>query len=182
VPLNKTGVCSTLEASNRLKRLDIKFDCVITSTLKRAIQTAQILVGGNTPVIHNQLCNERNFGKMQGLTIDEAKLIEPKIMYITVGNDTHSVNPPEGEPFELLRERAKRFNRFLFKNYKGLNVLIVSHSVFLQQFIGLLCGKSCIESLAIDVPNLELISFQFTGAILISKRRVILTDRKKNSW
>lgn len=119
---------------------------------------------------------------MQGLTEDEVKSIKPPIMYIEVGGVNHSVNPPGGEPFELLRERAKKFHGFIFKNYKGSSILVVSHGVFLQQFHGLIRSKSCIESLADEVPNLVLTSFRFKGSQLIEECSMNLSDREQASW
>ena len=180
VPLNENGISSTLDGSKKLR--GIKFDIVITSTLKRSIQTARLLVGDDISLVKNHLCNERNYGKMQGLTEEEVELIKPKILYVNVGSVDHSVNPPEGEPFELLRERAVKFKSFIFENYEGSNILVVSHGIFLQQFHGLIQGKSCIESLRIVVPNLEMMSFHFKGPLLIREKSANLTDKEQSSW
>lgn len=180
VPLSETGIRDTLEASKKIR--GIKIDVVITSTLKRATETARLLVGENIPLVPNQLCNERNYGKMQGLTEDEVKLIKPKIKYINVGGINHSLNPPQGETFESLRKRAQEFYQFIFREYQGLNILVVSHEVFLQQFHGLIRGKSWVESLAIDVPNLELTSFRLKGSRPLSENSIKLSDRKQISW
>lgn len=182
VPLNEAGVRDTLEASKKLKSIDTKFDVVITSTLKRAIETGRLLLGENTQLVKCQLCNERNYGRMQGLTEDEVKLIKPKIKYINVNGDSHSLNPPQGETFEELRERAGQFYRSIFREYQGLNILIVSHGVFLQQFHGLIRHKSWIESLATYPSNLELRSFRFKGSRLLSESSIKLPDRKQMSW
>ncbi len=180
ISLSELGKRDALEASKELR--GIKFDVVITSTLKRTIETAQLLVDGNIPLIQNKLCNERNYGMMQGLTENEVKLIKPKILYINVGDDYHSVNPAKGESFELLRERVKKFHRFIFRNYMESNVLVVSHGVFLQQFHGLIRGKCLIESLAIEVPNLVLTSFRFKGFRKIEEMSTGLIDREQMNW
>lgn len=180
VSLNEVGIEDCRKASRKIK--GIKIDVVVTSTSKRAIETAKILLDEKVPFVKSSLCIERNYGKMQGLTADEVKSIKPPIMYIEVGGVNHSVNPPGGEPFELLRERAKKFHRFIFKNYKGSSILVISHGVFLQQFHGLIRGKSCIESLANEVPNLVLIRFRFNGYRLIEECSSNLSDRKQDSW
>jgi hypothetical protein len=43
----------------------------------------------------------------------------------------------------------------------------VAHSVFLQMFIGVLTGSSCIESLALHPGNLELAEFELCDRALI---------------
>jgi broad specificity phosphatase PhoE len=180
VPLNEKGILDAIKASKRLKRA--KFDVVITSDLQRSLETAELLINKKIPIVHTPLCNERNYGKLQGLITDQVKLIKPKVLFIEVGGDSHSVNPPEGEPFEILRERAQKFYRFILKNYMGCKILVVSHGTFLQQFNGLLLGKSCIESLAIKVLNLELRTFIFKNYHLISEKSSQLIENSRKNW
>ena len=107
-----------------LQLKDYEFDIVITSNLKRAIQTAELLIAGrNIPIIQNKLCNERNYGKMQGLNYIEVEEIKPRILYFKLNNDFHSLNPPDGETFPALRRRAKLFSQFIFQNYSWLQYL-----------------------------------------------------------
>lgn len=161
IPLSERGIKDCKEVSQKL--VDYSFDVVVTSTMKRSIETAHLLVSGNPVTIQSALCNERRFGVLEGRTWDEVLKFDPPILMIDVGNDLHTVNPKGGEPFEDVWQRAKRFRNFLFKNYKGKGILVVSHGVFLQMFHGVLKGSSCIESLAIYPSNLELASFYFSG-------------------
>ena len=94
-----------------------KFDVVVTSTQRRAFETARILVGttasrssGASSVM------SASFGVMEGLTWDDIQSLEPPILMISVGNDLHTVNPKGGEPFEAVWERAKEFRRFSLRN------------------------------------------------------------------
>ena len=172
IPLSEKGIKDCQEASKKI--VDYPFDVVITSMLKRSIETAHLLVPGHPVIIQSALCNERKFGVMEGRTWDEILQFDPPILMIDVGNDLHTVNPKEGEPFEDVWQRAKRFRNFLFKSYKGKNILVVSHGVFLQMFHGVLKGLSCIESLAVYPSNLELASFCFSGRRLIESGTVKL--------
>ena len=174
ISLSRKGVEACKDASQRLA--DYEFDAVITSKLKRSIETAKLLVPNHHKIIHNALCNERGFGVMEGLTWDDVQNFDPPILMINVGNDLHTVNPVGGEPFEDVWQRAKKFRNFLFKNYKGKNVLVVSHGVFLQMFHGLLNGLSCIESLGVYPANLELARFRFSGSRLVEKQTVKLNQ------
>jgi broad specificity phosphatase PhoE len=180
VPLSENGRKDTLEASRNLKGMS--FDAVITSSLKRSIETAQLLMDGDVSLVRCELCNERNYGRMQGLTSTEVEFIKPKIKYIKVEGDYHSLNPPMGESFRELRARAKKFREYIFNNYRGLNVLVISHGTFLQQFHGLIQGKSWIESLGICIKNLEFTSFRYKGNRLLEMERMILAGRKQKSW
>ena len=173
IPLSEKGVQDCQKAALRLE--NHHFDVVVTSTMKRSIDTAQIMVGAKVPIVQSPLCNERNFGVMEGLTWEDVLKMEPPVLMIDVGNDLHTVNPPGSEPFEDVWQRAKKFRRFLFRNYAGENILIVSHGVFLQMLHGLLGGKSCIESLAYYPANLELASFTFHGRQLVNEKTEKLT-------
>jgi broad specificity phosphatase PhoE len=168
VPLNEKGIEDARNASIRL--MDYEFDIVISSGLKRAIQTAELLTAGrNLQIIQNELCNERDYGKMQGLNYIEVEDINPRILYLKLNNDFHSLNPPSGEDFPTLRKRAKAFSQFIFQNYTGSNILVVSSSAFMQQLHGLFLGFDWTESLRYEIHNLACYTFTFEGRKLIEK-------------
>jgi broad specificity phosphatase PhoE len=180
IPLSEAGMRDAQLAASKLA--EIKFDMVITSKLKRAIQTAEILICNSAPIIQNELCNERNFGIMEGLTWEDVQALQPPVLMINVGNDLHTVNPQGGEPFEDVWERARQFHRLLFKAYAGANILVVSHGVFLQMFHGLLRGLNCIESLGSYPSNLELARFQFVDEQLVSEKVTRLLGSEPLKW
>lgn len=180
IPLSPVGIRDARRAAAKLAGAD--FDVVVTSTQKRAYQTAEILVGEKIPIVRTALCSERRFGVMEGLTWDDIQTLDPPILMISVGADLHTVNPKGGEPFEDVWERAKKFRRFVFAEYSGSNVLVVSHGVFLQMFHGLLRGLNCIESLASYPANLELARFRFSGRRLAEESVQSLSDVIRFKW
>jgi probable phosphoglycerate mutase len=180
IPLSETGVKDAHAAAPKLA--EVKFDLVVTSMLRRACETAKLLVGDGTPIVQTPLCNERNFGIMEGLTWDDVQALEPPVLLISVGGDLHTINPKGGEPFEDVWERAKKFRRFLFKEYVGKNVLVVSHGVFLQMFHGLVRGITCIESLGVYPSNLELTRFRFSGQRLLDEKIMKLASPEALHW
>jgi 2,3-bisphosphoglycerate-dependent phosphoglycerate mutase len=180
ISLSESGVRDARAAAEKLA--EVKFDVVVTSKLRRAYETADILVGGRAPIVQNRLCNERNFGVMEGLTWDDIQGLQPPVLLINVGNDLHTVNPLRGEPFEDVWDRAKKFRRFLFRAYKGQSILVVSHGVFLQMFHGVLKGLNCIESLAVYPSNLELARFRFAGELLMDTKIVKLAGAEALHW
>ena len=125
-------------------------------------------------LIQCDLCCERGFGVMEGLTLEEVNSLDPPVLFIEVGSDLHSVNPRGGEPFEDVWMRAKRFSHLIFREHRGSRVLVVSHGVFLQMFHGVLRGSTCIESLSSYPGNLELATFRFAGPRLAAEERVSL--------
>ena len=173
IPLNEKGIEEAGNAAIMLKEYEL--DIVITSKLKRAIQTAELLIAGrNIHIIQNKLCDERNYGKMQGLNYIEVEEIKPRILYLKLNNDFHSLNPPNGETFPALRRRAKLFSQFIFQNYIGSNILVVSSSAFMQQLHGIFQGTNCMESLRNEIHNLDCTTFTFNGRKLTEEMTVSL--------
>lgn len=167
VPLSDAGIEDCRRAAATIAAT--RFDVVVTSGQKRAIDTSRFLDCRAQEFIQSDLCAERCFGIMEGYTWEEVQTLEPPVLFIEVGGDLHSVNPQGSEPFEDLWERARRFRRYLFREHRGKSVLVVSHSVFLQMFHGVLRGSNCIESLSLAVPSLALTSFHFSDNRLIGE-------------
>lgn len=181
IPLNERGIKDATHAAARLK--DFEFDIVITSKLKRAIRTAELLIAGrNIQIIHNKLCNERNYGKMQGLNYNEVEELKPRILYLKINNDFHSLNPPSGETFPALRRRAKAFYEFLLQNFNGSRILVISSSAFMQQLHGIFRGTDWTESLRNEIHNLDFITFTFNGSKLIEEVAIKLVEENGIDW
>jgi broad specificity phosphatase PhoE len=174
VPLSESGIRDARMAARHLE--STPFDVVVSSALNRALETARLLVGDRDNIRQTPLCNERNFGAIQGLTYDEVKQLDPPLLFIKVGDDTHSVNPAGGEPFEVLWDRAKKFRNLLFREHCGLRILVVSHGVFLQMFHGVLRSSTCIESLAYYPLTLQLTTFTFSGRRLLEEKSSVLSS------
>ena len=174
VPLSEQGVEDCRQAARGLAGRH--FDVAVTSTMRRALDSAKILAGADTLIVQTPLCNERSFGIMEGRTWDEILKLEPPILMIEVGHDLHTVDPKGGEPFEDVWVRAKAFRRFLFDQYQGKSILVVSHGVFLQMFNGLLRGQNCIRSLALFPANMELARFEFVDGQLVGENVEHLID------
>lgn len=168
IPLSSKGIEDCRNAAVRLA--EYHFDVAVTSALKRSIETAQLILRANTPIVQSSLCNERHFGIMEGHTWDEVLKFDPPVLMIEVGQDRHTVNARDSEPFEDVWERAKRFRRFLFDSFEAKSILVISHGVFLQMLHGLFRGVSCIESLAKYPGNLELARFCFVDGRLASEQ------------
>ena len=180
ISLSEKGISECRLAASKLK--DYHFDIILTSKMKRAVETAKLMMDGNVPIVQSALCNERNFGIMEGNTWDEILRFDPPILLIDVGNDLHTVNPARGEPFEDVWQRAKKFRKFIFKNFQGQSILVISHGVFLQMFHGILRNLNCIESLARFPSNLELATFKFSGDELIEEKMVKLLVVQAPKW
>ena len=164
VDLSDKGITDAILARNALA--NEHYDVVLSSPLLRARRTAELLRPGIRPKIDDRLV-ERNFGKLEGLTWTEVDSFDPPILFIEVGGEHHSVNPPGAEAFEDVWYRARAVADDLLVRYAGQRLLLVAHSVFLQMFTGALIGSSCIESLALHPGNLELAEFELVDRDLV---------------
>jgi 2,3-bisphosphoglycerate-dependent phosphoglycerate mutase len=152
------------------------FDVVISSPLSRALETAEIIAGvRREDVVVEEGCTERSFGEMEGLTPAQVRERLPQVRYVRIGHVDYSLNPPGGETFEQLRERARRFLERTLKLHGGKRILLFGHENFLQQLHGVIHGLGPMESLERAILNCELNQFCLDADnSLISHRRVEL--------
>ena len=96
IPLNAQGIAQAKELAKNLS--DIQFDCIYSSSLSRALQTAEIVVN-NRPIkiITNSGLRERNFGVLCG-----------KIMNIT--------DAPADTPIDLTKDKVDMPAALLFSD------------------------------------------------------------------
>jgi broad specificity phosphatase PhoE len=147
-------------------------DVVIASSLRRAIETAEIVTGRTRDqILIDDLAVERSFGEMEGLTQDEIREKFPFVIYVPIDHIRYSLNPPGGESFEALRARARAFLTRTLAAHRGKRVLVSSHQNFMQQLHGELRGMDPYASLRYDIVNLELNQFHLdAGGRLIQHR------------
>jgi len=127
-PLTKTGINQAKVVSKKLTNLDISFEAIYTSPLKRAILTAEIISksqSGTKPIVMDELI-ERDFGIMTGKKHTEIELLcSPNI--IRTSTCTYFLNPYGSETFPQLRIRAKRVIDQIKNKHKKGNILLVTH-------------------------------------------------------
>lgn len=157
-------------------------DVVASSSLRRAIETAEIVTGWpREKIIIDDLAIERSFGKMEGLTQDEIRERFPFVIYVPIEHVRYSLNPPGGESFEALRARARAFLDKTLRAHRGRRILVSSHQNFMQQLHGELRGMDPYASLRYDVLNLELNQFHLDadGALLGHRVYYLCPDASK---
>ncbi len=162
VPLLPEGIRQAEEARDRFAGTPL--NVVISSPLARAIQTAEIVTGFPRAAIEiDLLATERSFGLMEGLTRPEIEARFPEVRYLQIGHVGYSLNPPGGEPFPAVHDRACRVLQRLLERHRGRQILISSHQTFLQQLHGVLRGLGPLEALHDDILNLELNLFHLNA-------------------
>lgn len=174
VPLIEEGRRQAKEANETFD--GTPFDVVISSPLARALETAEIVAGvSREEVVIDEGCTERSFGEMEGLRPEEVRERLPQVEYVRIGDVNYSLNPPGGETFDQLHERAREFLKRTVRKHGGKKILLFAHENFLQQLHGVLRGLGPMESLEQAILNCELNRFCLDAeGSLVSHQRVEL--------
>lgn len=174
VPLIEEGRRQAREARETFD--GTPFDVVVSSPLFRALETAEIVAGTRRgDIVIEELCTERSFGEMEGLAAALVRERLPQVRYTRIGDIDYSLNPPGGETFEELHERARRFLEYVLELHGGRKVLLFAHENFLQQLHGAIRGLGPMGSLEQGILNCELNQFRLgPDGSLISHDRMEL--------
>ncbi len=160
-PLSAAGRALAHELRDLLGPLGA--DTVASSPMRRARETAAIVTtASDGDIVTSDLCVERDYGLLEGISPQEVATYADRITYIEKGGIRHSLNPPGGESFEQVRARAEATLEFL-RSLPGPTVILVAHQTFLQQLQGLLLGQDVQEALAIDIRTLQVDRFELNG-------------------
>ena len=122
IQLNDNGVRQAKESSEFLSNLNI--DCIITSPLKRAKDTAEIVREKlNVELIEMEEFIELSFGDAEGMTLVERLELYPDHIY------------PNQEEDESIKARFFKGLDTVHQKYNNKNVLIVSHGAFINAIL-----------------------------------------------
>ncbi len=147
VDLSEQGIDEANKAGQNFKDLGLSFDIVYTSELKRAQDTAKIILqnldqwdqlNSNNKIINNINLNERDYGDLTGLNKKETadKFGEEQVHKWRRG---YSDQPPNGESLEDVVNRVKTYfneeiiNTINNPNYE--NILIAAHGNSLRALL-----------------------------------------------
>ena len=128
IELNKRGILQANVCADYLS--NTPFDLIITSPLKRAKQTAEIIAEKKClPLIEMQQFIERNYGDAEGMT-EEARLKKfPDLQYTNQ------------ESKEDLRTRVMNGLRQIQKEHKESNIILVAHGAVINSILAILSNN-----------------------------------------
>ena len=131
LPLTDIGIAQAHEVADKIKTTGLIFDSVLSSPLKRAFKTAEIIADANglpKPIVVNELI-ERDFGKMTGLEQSRIEeLCAPDI--IKTDTVTYFLSPEGAETFPDLLHRAENLLNKIVEEHKDGSILLVTHGDF----------------------------------------------------
>ncbi len=147
IELSEQGIEEANKAGQNFKNLDIKFNIVFTSELKRAQETAKIILqnldqwdflNNEGKIVSNINLNERDYGDLTGLNKKETaeKFGEEQVHKWRRG---YSDQPPNGESLEdVVRRVTKYFEETIkpaIQSDENDNILIAAHGNSLRALL-----------------------------------------------
>jgi 2,3-bisphosphoglycerate-dependent phosphoglycerate mutase len=174
VPLSPRGEEEASAAGAKLQGRPV--DEVLTSVLKRAIDTATIALEaagiGPVPIARDTALNERMYGDLQGLDKAEAAR-RFGADQVKLWRRSYDVQPPGGESLADTAARVIPFwrDRILPELRAGKNVLVVAHGNSLRALVMHLDNLSREQVLELEIPTGVPLLYQMApDGKVISKR------------
>ncbi len=116
--------------------------CVFTSDLRRAVETAEIALGGSGIEIRQDArLRECNYGRLNGAPVED---LEPRRRFV----DTPF---PDGESYRDCVDKMRDFLADVGRDFEGRRVLVIAHSA----------QRSALRHLLEGVPLEELVDAPF---------------------
>ena len=160
VELNETGLKQAEVVSEKLK--STKFDFILSSPLKRAKSTAQIInKQHNHKIIYKDSLKERNFGLWDDLTYKEITEKFP-VECEAWAKEWSNYSPPEGESaIEVYKNLTGFINKLILDKEQGV-ILIVTHLGCIRKLISHLLGMGIEGSWRFRVDNCSITKIMIT--------------------
>ena len=137
VGLNENGKMQCEHLREKLR--NIEFNKVYTSEMKRAIETADIILKDRKKsIVKDHRLNEMNMGEFEGKDHKELEKLYPK-EWKTWCEDWKECSPPKGESYKEFYLRVKEFMEQVLKE-EVENVLIVAHGGVIKSIYTYILG------------------------------------------
>jgi len=178
VDLSEQGKSEAETAGELLK--NFKIDIVFSSVLKRAINTADIILNKNESkpeIIRDKALNERHYGELQGLNKAE---IGEKVgaEQLHIWRRSYDIAPPEGESLKDTQERVIPYyeNEILPMIKAGKNILISAHGNSLRALAMHLENISKDDISDINIPTGQPYVYELDDNFNVISKKYIGTD------
>ncbi|QQG39955.1 MAG: 2,3-diphosphoglycerate-dependent phosphoglycerate mutase [Candidatus Aenigmatarchaeota archaeon] len=155
VPLSPRGEEDARTAAKKL--VGRKIDKLHTSSMQRAIQTADIVLSelgmNGVPTERSAALNERNYGDLQGMNKDEIRRKYGEEQFMQWRRSFEG-RPPNGESLSDTSERVLPYWRsnILPDIAAGSNVLVVAHGNSIRALVKHLDGLSKEAVAKLEIP------------------------------
>ncbi|TDE32841.1 bifunctional RNase H/acid phosphatase [Nonomuraea mesophila] len=166
--LTPHGLAQASAAADRLSRDPYRLDVIVTSPLKRARQTAEVVAQrtGRAVEVEEDL-READFGEWEGHTFTEVQRRWPAELAAWLADP--EVAPPGGESFATAARRVQAAGERLIERYEGKTVLAVSHVTPIKMLlrVALMAPLEALYRMHLDVACLSLIDYYADGPAVV---------------
>jgi 2,3-bisphosphoglycerate-dependent phosphoglycerate mutase len=166
IPLSEEGIKSAKETAQKLAGFEI--NKVYTSPLVRNKETVSLILDNlnkkDLPVVIDKALDERNYGDLQGLNKEDAK-IQFGSKQVHLWRRSWDVAPPNGESLKDVYQRTTPF----FKKYiesdlgEGKNVLVVASHNSLRAIVKYIEKISEKDIINLEIPYAGLLNYEFSN-------------------
>ena len=164
--LPELGKEEAFKAGQHIKKQNIKFNLLFTSALKRAQDTASIILEvieeSNINIFKNEALNERDYGDLTGLNKDMARQ-EFGEEQVQIWRRSYLDGPPNGESLEDTYNRVIPYfeNEIMPALQKNKNVIISAHGNSLRALVKFIEEISKEEIVKLEIATGEPIFYEF---------------------
>ena len=151
-------------SKTKSKQNNIKYNFIITSNSLRSKMTKNFF--HSSKYLVNDLINEIDYGKVDGLTVREAKNKYPYLF--KKWHQKIDVRFPDGENTNDVKKRAIKFLKFLNRYKNGSKILVISHSFFLRVLISIILKINLYDAFKIKIDHLKIFQFLKKGRYIYS--------------
>lgn len=136
IPLAEEGRELARQCCKNMK--DLQVDLVISSPLSRAYETAKLMTEGrDIEILTDDRLKEICFGDWEGEEILTSKVLPPDYRETFYEHPLDSIQPPNGETFQMVCKRTKELFDELIQNdaYQDKHIFISSHGAASRCFL-----------------------------------------------
>jgi len=157
--LNEKGIEQAKQLGARFLSLGVRFDLVYSSPLRRAVDTARLIVGNGCEPITDERLLEMDYGPYEGTS-----LVDPAPEVAAFFNDFTNCPAPEGmEPLSSVIARLGEFMEDVRAACEGRNVLIATHAIAMKGALEYLTPGSAGAYWSKYIGNCEVYSAELIG-------------------
>lgn len=157
---------------------DYHFDAVFVSALKRAQDTARIVLGKENPDwFVSEALNERHYGELQGKNKDEMRK-EYGEEQVHIWRRSYDQRPPNGESLKDTCDRVIPYfkSEILPKLLEGKTILIAAHGNSLRALVKELEGLNDQEIIRLEIPTGEPIVYKLNDEGQVIEKTILHTS------
>ncbi|MFO7249864.1 MAG: bifunctional RNase H/acid phosphatase [Actinomycetes bacterium] len=166
--LTPRGLAQAEAAAARLSREPYRIDVIVSSPLKRALQTAEAVAAATgVQVVVDEGLRETDFGAWEGHTFAEIQRRWPDLLTAWLADP--AVAPPGGESFEQAARRVEAAVGRIVARYPGRAILVVSHVTPIKTILrlALLAPPAALHRMHLDIACLSVVDYYADGPAVV---------------